>query len=321
MSMQRCLLGMLALFVSVAATGARAQDAESEALIEEGVTLREQGRDADARERFERAYALSSSSRALAQLALAEQALGEWVKAHTHLTAALQAGGSWIDQNRAPLERALERIGEHVAHLEVVGGVDGAEVRVNGEPAGVLPLAQPLTVLAGTVVLEVTASGYVPMRRTLEMRGGGRARERITLVPASGAAALSGSADPEASMTRGATSSGPDDGLIGTAIGAYAVAGAGAVVMAIFGGLTASSHSALAEGCGATRSCTPADVAETNTFALVSDVSLGVTLAGAVVGSVLLAVGLSASGGSEQRATLTPWITPEGAGAVGQLRF
>src|SRR5690606_29178158 len=89
----------------------------------------------------------------------------------------------------------------------------------------------------------------------------------------------------------------------------------------IFGGLTASSHSALAEGCGATRSCTPADVAETNTFARVSDVSLGVTLAGAVVGSVLLAVGLSASGGSEQRATLTPWITPEGACAVEQLRF
>lgn len=320
MPMKRRLLGLLVFLASLSATSTMAQEAE--VLIDEGITLREQGRDADARDRFERAYALSSSSRALAQLALAEQALGEWVKAYEHLRAALAAGGAWIDQNRVLLEGALARMAEHVAHLDVVGAVEGAEVRVNGELAGAVPLSEPLTVLAGTVVLEVSAPGYVPMRRTLELRRGARARERVVLVPAGDQAAEHIESQPEARVeTRLEPSGGADDGLIGAAIAGYAVAGAGAIVMAIFGGLTAAEHGALAEGCGATRSCSPSDVADTNTFALVGDVGLGVALAGAVAGSVLLAIGLASGDDASEQATVIPWITPDGAGAVGHLRF
>ena len=307
---------VLVIVTTAASSRASAQDAESEALIDQGVTLREQGRDAEARDVFERAYQRSHSARALAQLGLAEQALGEWVKAYTHVTAALAAGGAWIDERREPLGQSLERITGHIGHLEVVGGVPGAEVRVNGEPAGTLPLPEAVPVLAGTVVLEVTAAGYVSTRRTIEVRARGRAREQVSLV-ANGFAQAStegGGAQPTSSPTD------PDGGLIGGAVGGYAFAAAGLVVMAVFGGLTVAEHGELAEDCGATRTCTPTDIADAKTFALVSDVGLGVAVGAAVVGTILLAVGLSADS-SEEQATLTPWATPDGIGVVARARF
>lgn len=316
MLLRTTTLVLVVVTVIAASTRASAQDAESDALIDQGVTLREQGRDAEARDLFERAYQRSRSARALAQLGLAEQALGEWVKAYTHVTAALAAGGAWIDERREPLEESLERITDHIGQLEVVGGVPGAEVRVNGELAGTLPLPESIPVLAGTVVLEVTAPGYVPTRRTIEVRARGRAREQVPLVASGSAQAPTegGGAQP----TRAPT--GPDRGLIGGAIGGYAIAGVGLIVMAVFGGLTAAEHGDLAEGCGATRTCTSTDVADANTFALVSDVGLGVAVAGAVVGTILLAVGLSTDSSGEE-ATLTPWATPDGVGAIVRARF
>src|SRR5262249_14834291 len=110
-----------------------------EALVEQGVQARREGRDADALERFQAAYALSQAPRALAQIGLAEQALGRWVDAELHLTAALAADGdSWIDQHRTSLSEALRFVGEHLATLDVVGP-PGAEVRVDGRVVGTLP--------------------------------------------------------------------------------------------------------------------------------------------------------------------------------------
>src|SRR5690606_18542139 len=113
-------------------------------------------------------------------------------------------------------------------------------------------------ILAGTVVLEIRATGHEPLRRTFELRAGSRARERVTLV-ATGSTTTTDR--PGATRTTGGS-----DGLISGAIGAFVVAGAGLVTMAIFGGLTATEHSELAARCGMTRSCTPADVADANTF-------------------------------------------------------
>ncbi|MCZ7685762.1 MAG: hypothetical protein M5U28_46080 [Sandaracinaceae bacterium] len=105
-----------------------------------------------------------------------------------------------------------------------------------------------------------------------------------------------------------------DDGsglVLGSVI-AFATAGAGLALTAIFGGLALAEHDALANGCGATTSCTPADIAASDTYALVADVGLAAAGAAAITGVVLLAVGLSSGGGapSEQSARLLPtgWI-------------
>lgn len=62
-------------------------------------------------------------------------------------------------------------------------------------------------------------------------------------------------------------------------------------------------------------------MANADTFALVSDVGMGLAVAGAAVGTVLLVLGLSASAESGQQAVVAPWLSPEDAGIVTRARF
>lgn len=98
-------------------------------------------------------------------------------------------------------------------------------------------------------------------------------------------------------------------------------AAAGFVAMAIFGGLALAEDSRLRDGCGATASCSEAEVADADTFALVSDVSLGIAGAAAIAGGVLLIVGLVSGGGDERAAVVVPWVNPNGAGVVARVAF
>ena len=174
--MLRCLA---ALAVLLAVAPAAAQDAD--ATIEEGLALREQGRDAEALERFRAAYESAPSARALAQIALAEQALGRFVDAEAHLVEAMELGGEWIERNREALEGARSVLEAHLASLELTGGPAGAEVHVDGRSRGELPLDSPLRVPAGTLEVEIRADDHYPMRRTVEVRGGGLARLEVVL--------------------------------------------------------------------------------------------------------------------------------------------
>jgi tetratricopeptide (TPR) repeat protein len=162
-----------------------AEVAESDALILEGLKLREQGKDDEALKLFVRAQELAPTPRALAQRALAEQALGNWIQAEIHLSQALAvADDPWITRHRQALDGALAVIGEHLGYLQVNGGVAGAELRLDGRLAGTLPLSSPLRVVTGRPLLEVTLAGYYPVRREIAIRPGSLSTEAIELVPA-----------------------------------------------------------------------------------------------------------------------------------------
>jgi len=136
-----------------------AQSPEVERLLREGIELRQRGDPAAALASFERAHQLARTPRTLAQVALAEQALGRWVDAETHLREALgTATDPWITRNRAALDGALGVIAQHVGQVLVRCDVDGAAVRVAGRHAGECPLAEPVHVEAG----EVEVSGAAP---------------------------------------------------------------------------------------------------------------------------------------------------------------
>jgi hypothetical protein len=157
--------------------------AESDALILEGLRLREQGKDAEALAVFVRAQELAPTPRALAQRALAEQALGQWAQAEAHLREALAATDDpWITRHRQALDGALAIIGDHLGSLQVNGGVDGAELRLDGQLAGKLPLAAPLRVVVGRPLLEVALEGYYPVRREITIKAGSLSTEIIELV-------------------------------------------------------------------------------------------------------------------------------------------
>lgn len=172
----------VAIFLVVLTLGQA--ETSPEALIEQGVELRKAGQDLDALKKFEAAYALSQGSRALAQIALAEQALGRWVDAERHLSEALaNTEDPWINRNRRALEGGLSTIRERLVSIEILASVEGARIRVNGRDAGLHPLPRPVHAVAGTVIVEVSAKGYWTLSRRLSLEAGEIARESFTLVP------------------------------------------------------------------------------------------------------------------------------------------
>lgn len=176
----------------VAATGVlmhggrgRCEGAETagdvEVLFKKGTELRRKGRDADALIEFQKAARLQDSPRAWAQVALAEQALGLWLDANTHIGRALESHqDAWILKNQDALEAAHKIIRTHLCQVEVWGAPAGAQVSIDGKRAGVLP--DVTTWLdAGSVALEITATGFVPLAKTLNLPEGGRVREHADL--------------------------------------------------------------------------------------------------------------------------------------------
>lgn len=163
---------------------ARAQSADDvEALVRRGVALRQRGDDAGALGEFERALARSPEPRVLAQVALAEQALGRWLDADRHLRAAVAAEADpWVARNAALLRQAGAELGAHLGWVRVAGAVAGAEVYANDERVGTLPMAGAARVAAGTNVLAVRAPGYVTMTRRVEVEAGREARETFAFV-------------------------------------------------------------------------------------------------------------------------------------------
>jgi hypothetical protein len=150
------------------AGGARA-DEEDEAFIEKGIQLRKEHRDAEALEQFRRAEAIRPTARIKAQIALAEQAIGKWVEAERDLQAALAASDDrWIASRAAALRGSLEAIRQHIGTLVVKANVDGAELWLNGERLGELPMNR-VRAPSGTVHIEVRAGGYVPALRNLDL--------------------------------------------------------------------------------------------------------------------------------------------------------
>jgi len=178
----RVAAALLVLAALAVAPLAHADSAD--ALIEQGLVLREAGRDAEALDRFKKAYAVTPSPRALAQMALAEQALGRWVVAEANLGRALRSvQDPWIMKNRAALDGALVTIARHLGDLEVAGGTAGAEVLLDGEGVGTLPLQGPLRAEVGTRTLEIKRDGYYPVSRMVTIASDEPARVSVEMKP------------------------------------------------------------------------------------------------------------------------------------------
>jgi tetratricopeptide (TPR) repeat protein len=202
-------------------TPALAQSGEADALIEQGLSLRREHRDEEALALFRRAHELTPSPRALAQIALAEQATGLWVEAHAHLSEALAAeGDAWISARRDALRQSLAAIEQRLGRLEIRGDAAGAEIYVDGTARGTMPLAEPLWVPAGRIVIEIRSSGHHPFNRTVEVSPAGHARVLVELVPTSAVPTDSAQIAPTA---EGGTNALPIVGGVSLGLGAIAL--------------------------------------------------------------------------------------------------
>jgi hypothetical protein len=148
------------LLAASVALAAGAQDKADE-LARQGIDMRRRGDDARALPLFQEAHRIAPTPRSAVQLGTVEQAVGRWADAEEHMAQGLRnPEDPWIKKNRAVIDEALRTVKSHIASVEVTGDPAGAEVLVNGKKAGVLPLAGAVRVNAGSVDVEVTASGY-----------------------------------------------------------------------------------------------------------------------------------------------------------------
>ena len=162
----------------------RADDADSDAHILRGVELRRAGKNGEALAEFQAAYSLVPTPRARVQIALALQALGDWLGAERGLEEGLErADDPWIAQYRAALGGALATVRAHIGRLLVEVNVTQGELLLNGVVVHALPLRDPVRVLAGDLDVEARAPGYAPVRGTVHVEAGAELRETITLEP------------------------------------------------------------------------------------------------------------------------------------------
>jgi hypothetical protein len=208
---------------SLAGRGAAA-DASSRDMVEKGIQLRREHRDAEALEQFRRAEQLNPAPRIRAQIGLAEQALAQWVEAERDLTQALSAKDDpWIREHADALENALAAIRQHLGSVTIDTNVSGAELWINGARVGLLPIAST-RVGAGTVNVEIRSAGYATARRSVDVPPGKSATERLDLVPALPAPNLESS--PPVDATLGADMPTPPSTHRMLAWGALGAAGA-----------------------------------------------------------------------------------------------
>lgn len=176
------ILRLLALGATLGVGPPARAATEADAAIKRGVELRRRGDDLRALEEFQRAHALQRSAQALAQIGFAEQALGRWREAEEHLGLALaDTGDAWIRRHREVIEQSRAVVAGHLGSLEVLGGPEGAELRIDGRPAGRLPLARPVRAAAGRIGIELAADGYLAATRPVTIAAGQLARETINL--------------------------------------------------------------------------------------------------------------------------------------------
>jgi hypothetical protein len=174
------LLVLMSLPTSAAAAPA---PPTADALIEEGIALRQKHQFAEALELFQRAHAAAPSGKTLAQIGLTEGSLKRWVDAETHLAAALDAHDTpWIDnaKNREAISQALTLVRKHVGLVSVVGPA-GADVAIAGASVGRLPLPGAIHVAEGRVRIEGSGDGRESASVELLVPGGHELTVHINL--------------------------------------------------------------------------------------------------------------------------------------------
>lgn len=215
---------------------AQPESARAEDAVERGIQLRLQGREEEALEVLRKAEATAPTPRGRAQLAFAEQSLGLWRVAEEHLHVALEASHDpWIVRNRAVLEDARKTIAQHLGTLELRGG-DGAEVRIDGEVVGRVPLKKPVRLEAGRHRVEVSAPGFYPLARDVEIVGDGVARESIVLTPLPVVKSPSPDAGTRRPLAESSTPPAPHPwpSALGWTLAAVGIAGVGAGAASVF---------------------------------------------------------------------------------------
>ena len=179
-----CCAGLM--FLSLPAEARPTDSAASEqsaGLVDQSIRLRRQGNDADALTALRQAVELDPDSiRARVHLATCFQAVGDWLAADLQLSEALRhPDDPYVQRHREALESAHRVIGDRIGTLDIGGEPAGAEVLMNGQMVGLLPLPEPIRATVGEYTLQVRKHGHYPISRPVTIRSRTLTRESVQL--------------------------------------------------------------------------------------------------------------------------------------------
>jgi hypothetical protein len=176
-------LAVAATVLSVASSARAQESAEVEAILKRGIQLRKEGQDEAALAVFQEAEALAPNSvRVLLHVATAAQAASKWLLADEYLRRADQhKNDPYYIKYQNEIDEVKNVTAQRVGHFRAVGEPSGAEVILNGQVVGTLPMENPKTLEAGTYVLEVNKPGFFRLRRPISVPGGVLTRETVEL--------------------------------------------------------------------------------------------------------------------------------------------
>lgn len=159
--------------VAPMALAAEKEDVRLEARerFDRGLRLFEEGDSAGALAEFKRAYMLIPNEVVLLNIGLTYAALQRPVEAVDALERLLGAPGNLQAQHLATARRTLEEQSARIARLDVKTNV-AAHIEVDGIGVGKTPFERPLRVAQGSHVVAALATGYLPLRKEVNLAGG-----------------------------------------------------------------------------------------------------------------------------------------------------
>lgn len=137
---------------------------------------------ADALDLYQQAAAIAPSPALLYNQGRALEALGRFPEALHFLERFNKEAPPDLKARVPRLEELITGIRNKVGVLTITCNVKGARIIVNGQISGTAPLEHALELNAGTVKVEIDASGYRPYRSSIAVPGGGSAVVNATLV-------------------------------------------------------------------------------------------------------------------------------------------
>jgi hypothetical protein len=177
-------LAIVASSFSLSNVSAAADESPAvEALIQRGIQLRRTGDDEAALAVFLQAESEAPTSvRVLLHVVTAAQAAGKWLMADEYMRRVNRdKEDAYYRRHRVSIEQVESAITQRVGQFQALGTPEGAEIRLNGEPIGKLPMAEPRSLETGTYVMEVASAGHYNLRRPISVTGGVLTRESVEL--------------------------------------------------------------------------------------------------------------------------------------------
>jgi hypothetical protein len=134
--------------------------------------------------KFKQAYDKSKDPRLLWNMAVCEKNLRHYYKLQVLVRKYLEDGkGLLTPEQETQARELIDAVQSFIAVLDVRTTEAGAEIAIDGEPAGTTPLSAPLPIDLGTHTITVTKSGFLPFTKEIEVQGGSTATLDAPLSP------------------------------------------------------------------------------------------------------------------------------------------